>query len=179
MKDAGEAMAGLARPMQHALNNLIMVVQANMDSVLASLPPEDRAAVRLSRAAQAMREIDTLARGFLRLGRPEEAGETDSGKLVNGLRPLMAVAISRPVIIEVVATASVAPRRPALDLAMLGAMAGARALPRNITATLRLDGLAMALNWALDPACLPDLAEAGITVVEATPDGARLLLPGG
>ncbi len=57
-------MAGLARPMQHALNNLVMVMQANLDSVVASLPPDDRASIRLARAAQATGEMDALLRAL-------------------------------------------------------------------------------------------------------------------
>jgi hypothetical protein len=179
VKDAGEAMAGLARPMQHALNNLVMVMQANLDSVLASLPPEDRASIRLARAAQATREMDALLRAFLRLGRAEETPTLDSSRFLDSLRPLLATGIGRLLTIEVAATATTAVARPAVDLALLQAAQGARALPRSTPATLVLEGLALRMNWALAPECHEALAAVGITVAEATAESSTLRLPAG
>jgi hypothetical protein len=177
VKDAGDAMAGLARPMQHALNNLIMVLQANMDSVLASLPPEDRASIRLARAAQATREMDTLLRAFLRLGRPAESPTLDSGRFLDSLRPLLAIGTGRPLTAEVAATAATTPPRPAIDMALLQAVQGARALPRTTPAALVLDGLALRMNWALPPDCHEALAAAGVAVEETGAEACTLRLP--
>lgn len=177
MKDAGEAMAGLARPMQHALNNLIMVMQANMDSVLASLAPDDRAHLRLSRAAQATRDMDALLRAYLRLGREEDQAPLDSGKLMTSLRPLLATGIGRPLTLTTAATASTAAPRPALDLALLHAAQGARALPRTTAPALALDGLRLSMNWALTPEAAEGLGAAGVTVAEAGAESCALLLP--
>jgi len=179
VKDAGEAMAGLARPMQHALNNLIMVMQANMDSVLASLPPDDRASIRLSRAAQATSDLDALLRAFLRLGRPDETPTLDSGRFLDTVRPLLATGIGRPLTVEVPATATTVVARPAVDLALLRAAQGARALPRGTPATLVLDGLVLRMNWAVAPECHGPLLDAGITVVEADAERCTLRLPAG
>jgi hypothetical protein len=170
-------MAGLARPMQHAVNNLVMVMQANMDSVLASMPPEERTAVRLGRAAQATREMEALVRAFLRLGRPEEGGTTDSGRFLAAVQPVLALAAGRPLAAEVVATAMVAPRRPLVDLALIGVFEGARALPRSTPPAIRLEGTGLTLNWALPEGSRNALEEAGLSVAEATEASTRLVLP--
>lgn len=179
MKDAGEAMAGLARPMQHAVNNLVMVMQANLDSVLASLPPDDRASIRLARAAQATGEMDALLRAFLRLGRPDEHAAQDSGRFLASVRPLLAIGLGRPLAVEVAATAIAAAPRPAADLALLQAMQPARALPRDKPATLVLDGLTLRMNWPLAPECREALAAAGIAVEAEDAEHCALRLPQG
>lgn len=169
-------MAGLARPMQHAMNNMVMVMQANMDSVLASLPPEDKATVRLTRAAQAARDMEALVRAFLRLGRPEEHSPVDSGRFLTAVQPLLDLIVGRPLKVERAATAMVVPRRPAVDLALAGVFAGARALPRTTPPSLRLDGAAMQLNWALPEESREALEQAGIGA-EGDSESTRLLLP--
>jgi hypothetical protein len=177
MTDAGQAMAGLARPMQHAVNNLVMVLQANMDSVLAGLPPEDRAAIRLGRAAQALRELEATMRAFLRLGRPEENGPLDSGRFLASVQPVLALGAGRPLKVETLATQVVAPRRPAADLALLGAFMGARELPRTTPPTLQLEGHRLCLNWPLPEGSRAALEDAGITV-EETGEAVVLGVPG-
>ncbi|MFC7553686.1 hypothetical protein ACFQU7_17760 [Pseudoroseomonas wenyumeiae] len=176
MKEAGDVMAGLARPMQHAVNNMVMVMQANMDSVLASLPPEDKAAVRLTRAAQAARDMEVLVRAFLRLGRPEEHSAVDSGRFFGTVQPLLALVVGRPLTVESAATATVAPRRPAVDLALVEAFAGAKALPRSTPPKARLDGTVLEVNWPLPEGSAAALAEAGIGA-ESAGEVTRLLLP--
>jgi hypothetical protein len=176
MSDAGQAMAGLARPMQHAVNNLVMVLQANMDSVLASLPPEDRASIRLARAAQAAKDMDALVRAFLRLGRPEENGPMDSGRFLASMLPVLALAAGKPVKVESISTATLVPRRPMMDLALLGAFNGARELPRTNPPLVTLDGTALLLNWPLPDGSRAALEEAQIGVEEGA-DSVRLLFP--
>lgn len=176
MTDAGQTMAGLARPMQHAVNNLVMVMQANMDSVLASLPPEDRASIRLARAAQAAKDMDTLLRAFLRLGRPEENGVLDSGRFVASVLPVLTLSAGKPVKLDTTSTANLAPRRPAMDLALLGAFGGARELPRTTPPHITLAGNTLLLNWILPDGSRTALEDAGIAVDEQ--DGVtRLLFP--
>ncbi|MBO1075236.1 hypothetical protein [Roseomonas marmotae] len=175
MKDAGDIMAGLARPMQHAVNNLVMVMQANMDSVLASLPPEDRASVRLTRAAHAGREMEALVRAFLRLGRPEEHSAVDSGRFFTAVQPVLQLAAGRPLTVETVSTATIMPRRPQVDLALVDAFTGARELPRATLPTVRLEGAGLQLNWPLPEGSRAALEDAGITL-EETEAGPRLLL---
>jgi hypothetical protein len=177
LKDAGDVMAGLARPMQHAVNNLVMVMQANMDSVLAGLPPEERTTVRLARAAQAARDLEALVRAFLRVGRPEESGAVDSGRFLAAVQPLLTLVVGRPLTVEKAGTAPVAPRRPAVDLALVEAFAGARALPRTTPPTARLEGASLDINWALPDGAEAVLGEAGIGVEAAVEGGTRLVLP--
>ncbi len=176
MTDAGQTMAGLARPMQHAVNNLVMVLQANMDSVLAGLPPEDRAAIRLGRAAQAAKELEALMRAFLRLGRPEESAPLDSGRFLASALPALALAVGKPVKVETVSTTPVVPQRPLMDLALLGAFAGAKALPLSTRPTVFLEGASWRLNWALPEGSRAELE--GVSIgVEESGEETRLTFP--
>lgn len=176
MTDAGQAMVGLARPMQHAVNNLVMVLQANMDSVLASLPPEDRAAIRLTRAAQAAKDMDALMRAFLRLGRPEEKAPLDSGRFLASALPVLSLAAGKPVKVQTVSTLPIAPHRPAMDLALLGAFAGAKALPHANPPAIVLEGAVWRLNWALPEGSRAALEAAEIGVEEEV-EATRLTFP--
>jgi hypothetical protein len=176
MTDAGETMLDLTRPMQHAVNNLVMVMQANMDSVLASLPPDDRAAVRLTRAAQATKDMEALVRAFLRLGRQEESRPVDSGRFLASVQPVLTLTTGRPVKVDLIATAPVTLRRPAADLALLGAFTRARELPRTTPITVWLEGATLRINWPLPEHSRIALEEAGIRVREEAAE-TRLLLP--
>jgi hypothetical protein len=176
MSEAGDAMTDLARPMQHAINNLVMVMQANVDSVLATLPPEERTAIRLSRAALAMKDMEALMRAFLRLGRPEESGPIDSGRFLASVQPVLTLAVGKPLAVQKGQTSPIAPRRPAVDLALLDAFAGARELPRTTAATARLEGTMLHINWPLPVDCRTALDQAGIGV-EDHAEGVQLRLP--
>lgn len=162
MTDAGKRMAGLARPMQHAANNMFMVLQANLDSVQASLPPDDRNAVRLGRALQGARSIEALIRAFLRLGRPEEQSEVDSGKFLDAVLPVLNLAAGKPLKVETRGTATIRPPRPQADLALLVLADGARALAPTAPRTLVLEGRTITVNWALPDGAAEALAEAGM-----------------
>jgi len=147
MTDAPERMAGLARPMQHAVNNLIMVLQANLDSVAAALPAEDRLTLRVRRALQGSKDLEALLRAYLRLGRPHEQGTVESGRFLEAVRAVLALAVGKPLKVEVLSTTPISPPRPEVDLALLDLITGARELPPG-TPLLRLDGNVIAVNWA-------------------------------
>lgn len=161
MTDAPDRLAGLARPMQHAMNNLFMVLQANLDAVLASLPPEERNAVRLRRALQGARDMEALIRAYLRLGRPHEESQVDSGRFLEAVRPVLALATGKPLKVEVLATATIAPPRPEADLALLDLIVGARELPPG-QALLRLDGATIEVNWSAPEGALAALSDVGL-----------------
>lgn len=163
MTDAPTRLAGLARPMQHAMNNFFMVLQANLEAVQASLPPEERNAVRVGRALQGAREMEALIRAYLRLGRPHEEGQVDSGRFLEAVRPVLALTVGKPLKVEVLATTPIAPPRPEVDLALLDLIAGARELPPG-TPLLRLDGNAIEVNWAAPEGAVEALAEVGLQV---------------
>ncbi|PHK95156.1 hypothetical protein CR162_10470 [Pseudoroseomonas rhizosphaerae] len=175
MTDAPTRLADLARPMQHAMNNFFMVLQANLEAVQASLPPEERNAVRVGRALQGAREMEALIRAYLRLGRPHEEGQVDSGRFLESVRPVLALAVAKPLKVEVLATAAIAPPRPEVDLALLDLAAGARALPPG-TPLLRLDGNAIAVNWPAPEGVLETLA--GLGLQASSQDGATRVVLG-
>ncbi|MCQ4161099.1 hypothetical protein NON00_14335 [Roseomonas sp. GC11] len=162
-KAAGHLFA-LARPMQHALNNLFMVLQANLDSVLASLPPEDRAAVRLQRASQGAKDMEALLRAYLRIGRPAEQSPLDSGKFLDAVRPVLAQAAGKPLPVEKRATATIVPPRPAVDVALIDLAFCARALPTGVKPALVLDGATLIANWAASEAVVESLEALGLSV---------------
>lgn len=166
MTDAPERMAGLARPMQHAVNNLFMVLQANLDSVAAALPAEDRLALRVRRALQGTKDLEALLRAYLRLGRPHEQGVVDSGRFLEAVRPVLVLALGKPLKVEVVSTAAISPPRPEADLALLDLIVGGRDLPPG-TPLLRLDGSAVAVNWAPPEGAQAALEAAGLGVAVA------------
>lgn len=170
MTDAPTRLAGLARPMQHAVNNHFMVLQANLDAVLASLPPEERNAVRIGRALQGARDLEALVRAYLRLGRPHEEGQIDSGRFVEAVRPVLALAIGKPLKVEVLSTATIVPPRPEADLALLDLAMGARGLPPGQPPLLRLDGKAIEVNWAAPEGAAEALA--GVGLPASSQDGA-------
>jgi signal transduction histidine kinase len=172
----GAFLAALARPMQHAMNNLVMVLQANLDAVQASLPLEDRNAVRLGRAAQGAQDLDALVRAYLRLGRPAEKGAVDSGRFLKAVLPVLNLAAGRPLRVEQAGTATVCPARPLADMGLLALMPGARALPTGTPPVLRLDGALLMVNWPLPEGAEAALAEAGLGV-RGSADGVVVTLP--
>lgn len=163
MTDAPDRMAGLARPMQHALNNFFMVLQVNLDSIAGTLPPEDKSALRMARALQGMKEMEALLRSYFRLGRPHEQGEIDSGRFLEAVQPVLALAVKKPLKVEIRATAPVRPARPEVDLALLDLVMPARDMPPG-TPLLVLDGRAITVNWPADDATEAALRAAGLEV---------------
>jgi len=167
MTDAPDRMAGLARPMQHALNNLFMVLNANLDSVAASLPPEDRSTLRVKRALQGAKELEALLRAYFRLGRPAEQTPVDSGRFLEAVRPVLALTLGKPLKVEVLATATIQPPRPVVDLALLDLIIGGREMAPG-TARLVLDGKVITVNWPPPEGAEASLTAAGLGVsVEA------------
>ncbi|MDJ0390153.1 hypothetical protein QMO56_18750 [Roseomonas sp. E05] len=163
MTDAPDRMAGLARPMQHAVNNLFMVLNANLDSVASSLPPEDRSALRVKRALEGAKGLEALLRAYFRLGRPAERSPVDSGRFLEAVRPVLALAVGKPLKVEVLSTATISPPRPEVDLALLDLIVGARELPPG-TPHLTLDGNVITVNWAPPEGAEAALTAAGLTV---------------
>lgn len=174
----GASLAALARPMQHAVNNLVMVLQANMDAVRASLPPEDRNSTRLARAAQGATELEALVRAYLRIGRPAEHSPQDSGRFIKSVLPVLNLAAGKPIRLEEAGTASVRPHRPLADMALLALAAGARALPATSPPALRLEGRALTVNWALPEGAGAALEEAGLAFHDSG-DAVEVTLPEG
>jgi len=166
MTDAPERMAGLARPMQHAVNNLSMVLQANLESVAAALPAEDRLALRVRRALQGAKDLEALLRAYLRLGRPHEQGVIDSGRFLEAVRPVLVLALGKPLKVEVLSTASINPPRPEVDLALLDLIVGGKELPAG-EPLLRLDGNVLAVNWPPPEGARAVLEAAGLAVALA------------
>jgi hypothetical protein len=163
LTDAPDRMAGLARPMQHALNNFFMVLQVNLESVANTLPPEDKSALRMARAQQGMKEMEALLRSYFRLGRPQEQAETDSGRFLEAVRPVLALAVKKPLKMEIRATAPVRPGRPEVDLALLDLVMPAGDLPHGVPLLL-LDGRNITVNWPTDDATEAALRAAGLAV---------------
>lgn len=163
MTDAPDRMAGLARPMQHAVNNLFMVLNANLDSVASSLPPEDRSTLRVKRALQGAKDLEALLRAYFRLGRPAEQSPADSGRFLEAVRPVLALAIGKPLKVEVVATATVQPPRPEVDLALLDLVMGARGMAPG-TPKLVLEGAVITVNWLPPEGAEASLTAAGLDV---------------
>lgn len=177
MTDAPERMAGLARPMQHALNNLFMVLHANLDSVLSTLPPEDKVTIRLQRASQGARDMEALLRAYFRLGRPQDQNPADAGKYLEAVRPVLAQAVGKPLTLEIRSSATLTPPRPELDLALLDLATGARALVPPAKAALVLEGAVLSANWPAPEEAVASFAALGLTL-EASEAGCSLrLLP--
>lgn len=161
---AGERMAGLARPMQHALNNLFMVLHANLDSVLSAMPEGDKATIRLQRASTGARDMELLLRAYFRLGRPQDRNPVDSGKFVEAVRPVLAQAVGKLLPLEVRSTTVITPPRPEVDLALLDLAVGAKALPPTTKPMLALEGAVLIANWAAPEAAVASLGALGLTV---------------
>ncbi|MDQ1080842.1 hypothetical protein [Pseudoroseomonas cervicalis] len=156
-------LAALARPMQHALNNLFMVLHANLDSVISALPPEDKTTLRLQRASQGAKDMEALLRAYLRIGRPAEQPAMDSAKYLEAVRPVLAQAAGRPVVVEVRSSTMIAPQRPAVDIALIDLAWGARELPRGVKPTLVLEGASLTAAWEAPPAALQGLEALGLS----------------
>jgi len=163
LTDAPDRMAGLARPMQHAVNNLFMVLNANLDSVAGSLPPEDRSTLRVKRALQGAKDLEALLRAYFRLGRPAEKSPVDSGRFLEAVRPVLALAVGKPLKVEVLSTTTISPPRPEVDLALLDLIVGAREMPPG-TPRLTLEGDVITVNWAAPEGAEAALKAAGLAV---------------
>lgn len=127
-------LAGLARPMQHELNNLLMVVFANLD-MLRRATPEGAPLRQLERTQEAARRIDAATRALCGLlGRPP-AEVARLSEVLAGLQPLLALLLPAPGALSLAAAVEDPPVRLdrwALEQALLAlAKQAAAALPRG------------------------------------------------
>ncbi len=168
------AMALLMRPVRHAVNNLSMVLSANLDSALPKLPAGERATAQITRARAAAEDYDRLVRGFLALGRDEAMRPVGAERFLRDLLPLLTLAAGGPLDLEATAPATIRAVSPTLDAALVLACAGAAEMPSGPRPPLRLDGGALTLGWPV-----PAAAAAALTALGASLDGATIGLPTG
>jgi hypothetical protein len=173
---AEQAMTLLLRPVRHAVNNLSMVLTANLDSALPRLPEGETVTRQVARAREAALDYDHLARGFLALGREEGTRPAPAGRLMQELLPLLSLAAGGPVELRVLGTAVVQRRSPMLEGALILAASGAASMPPGTRPPLRLDGARLSLPWPLPPAARTALESLGATI-EPEGEGAVVALP--
>lgn len=177
---AGEqAMALLLRPVRHAVNNLSMVMNANLDAAVPQLAEGERLTVQVLRAREAAVNYDRLIRGFLSLGREEGLKGILAGRFMQELLPLLSLAAGGPLELEGKESAAVLQRRtPTLEGALILAASGARSLAAGPLPPLRLEGARLAMGWALSPAARTALEGLG-AAIEPAGEGVVITLPAG
>ena len=175
---AAEAMALLLRPVRHAVNNLSMVLTANLDAAMPRLPPGEVATRQVGRAREAAAEYDQLARGFLALGREEGVRPAPAGRLMQELLPLLTLAAGGPLELRLLGNAIIRRQSPALEGALILAAAGAAALPPGPRPPLRLDGARLSFGWSIPHAAHAALEGLGATL-ERGEEGVSVTLPAG
>ncbi|SHI57067.1 hypothetical protein SAMN02745194_00617 [Roseomonas rosea] len=175
---AAQAMALLLRPVRHAVNNLSMVLTANLDAAMPRLPAGETTTRQVSRAREAAVEYDQLARGFLALGREEGVRPAPAGRLMQELLPLLTLAAAGPLELRLLGNAVVERRSPALEGALILAASGAATLPPGPRPPLRLDGARLSFGWPVPPAARAALEELGATL-ESEGEGTSVTLPAG
>ncbi len=186
-------MAGLARPVQHEINNLLTVIFANLE-MLKRTAAEGAPQRQLDRVAEAARRFEASSRGFLSLSRRPVPG-VSTFRLEEALvavRPLLVVLMPTPAMLAVEPGAEGWPvrmDRALLDEALIAlAREAGEALPRggvlSVSAANRPgppDMAELALRWPAEVALpatgpLRDIVrDAGGRVDEETADGAALL----
>ena len=206
--DAGEAarrqaarlatMAGLARPVQHEINNLLTVIFANLE-MLKRTAAEGAPQRQLDRVAEAARRFEASSRGFLSLSRRPVPGVSTFTleEVLVAVRPLLVVLMPTPAILAVEPGTEGWPvrmDRALLDEALIAlAREAGEGLPRggvlSISSSNRPgppDMAELALRWPAEvalPAAGPLRAivqDAGGRAEEETADGfafLRLALP--
>ncbi|MBP0494652.1 hypothetical protein [Roseomonas indoligenes] len=175
---AEQAMALLMRPVRHAVNNLSMVLTANLDSALPRLPEGGVVTRQVTRARDAALEYDALARGFLALGREEGVRPAPAGRILQELIPLLTLAAGGPVELRILGQAVVQRRSPLLEGALILAASGGAGLPPGPRPAIRLDGARLTLAWPLPSAAWAALEELG-AVLEPVSEGVAVTLPAG
>lgn len=177
---AGEkAMALLLRPVRHAVNNLSMVMNANLESAMPQLVEGERLTRQIARAREAAVAYDALVRGFLSLGREEGTKGALAGRFIQELMPLLSLAAGSPLELQGAASTAVVQRRsPALEGALILAAAGAKALPIAPLPPLRLTGAELSMGWPLPADAVRALKASG-GAVEESETGAVISLPQG
>jgi hypothetical protein len=173
---AQQAMALLLRPVRHAVNNLSMVLTANLDAALPQLPEGERVRKQVARAREAALDYDHLTRGFLALGREEGVRPAPAERVLQELLPLLSLAAGGAVEIRTLAGAVIELRSPALEGALILAASGAASLPGGPRPPMRLEGSRLSLPWSLPPAAQEALEKLGAGI-EATGEGVVIALP--
>jgi signal transduction histidine kinase len=186
-------MAGLARPVQHEINNLLTVIFANLE-MLKRTAAEGAPQRQLDRVAEAARRFEASSRGFLSLSRRPVPGVSvfTLEEALVAVRPLLVVLMPAPGMLAVEPGAEGWPvrmDRALLDEALIAlAREAGEALPRggvlSISSSNRPgppDLAELALRWPAEialpaAATLRDMArDAGGRVEEEAADGTALL----
>ena len=177
---AGEqAMALLLRPVRHAVNNLSMVMNANLDAAVPQLVEGERLTRQVLRAREAAVAYDSLVRGFLSLGREEGMKGVVAGRFLQDLMPLLSLAAGGPLELEGKESATILRRRtPTLEGALILAASGARSLATGPLPPLRLEGARLGMGWPLPPEARAALEGLG-AAVEPAGEGVAITLPTG
>lgn len=186
------AVATLARPVQHDINNLLTVVFANLE-LLKRSAAEGAPQRQLDRIQEATRRLDAGTRALLTLLRRPNAGPTEFrlSEALATVHPLLAVLLAATGPLGLALTGE-EPRvrldRAALEDALLAvAQEGAERLPRGAGLTLRLANAADAVELTIDHTpgvvlatleALAALARAHGGAATLVPAGVRLSLPG-
>src|SRR3712207_2408385 len=129
-------MAGLARPVQHEINNLLTVIFANLE-MLKRTAAEGGPQRQLDRVAEAARRFEASSRGFLSLSRRPVPGVSvfTLEEALVAVRPLLVVLMPTPAMLAVEPGAEGWPvriDRALLDEALIAlAREAGEALPRG------------------------------------------------
>lgn len=167
-------MALLLRPVRHAVNNLSMVLSANLDAALPKLPPGDRATAQVTRARQAAEDYDRLIRGYFALGRHETLRAMSAERFLRDLLPLLTLAAGGPLPLEVEGDTTIAVRSPTLDAALILAASGGADRPVGPRPALRLSGADLVFGWTIPKVARDALAELSVAI---SADDLTLRLP--
>ncbi|MFH5925546.1 hypothetical protein [Roseomonas xinghualingensis] len=171
-------MTLLLRPVRHAVNNLSMVLTANLDAALPQLPEGERVTKQIARAREAAMDYDHLARGFLALGREEGTRPAPAARMMQELLPLLSLAAAGPVEVRTLGSAVIERRSPDLEGALILAASGAAGLPPGPRPALRLDGARLVVPWALSPEARAALEAVGAKL-EPEEEGVAVTLRAG
>ena len=186
-------MAGLARPVQHEINNLLTVIFANLE-MLKRTAAEGAPQRQLDRVAEAARRFEASSRGFLSLSRRPVPGVSvfTLGEALVAVRPLLVVLMPTPGMLAGEAAPEGWPvrmDRALLDEALISlAREAGEALPRGGVLSLSAsnrpgppDLVELAVRWPADTALpatgpLRDIVrDAGGSVEETIADGTAVL----
>ena len=155
-------MAGLARPVQHEINNLLTVIFANLE-MLKRTAAEGGPQRQLDRVAEAARRFEASSRGFLSLSRRPVPGVSafTLGEALVAVRPLLVVLMPAPGMLAVEAEPegwAVRMDRALLDEALIAlAREAGEALPRGGVLSLSASNrpgppemVELAVRWPAD-----------------------------
>ncbi|MBD0273712.1 MAG: hypothetical protein ICV73_17510 [Acetobacteraceae bacterium] len=186
-------MAGLARPVQHEINNLLTVIFANLE-MLKRTAAEGAPQRQLDRVGEAARRFEASTRGFLSLARRPVPGVSvfTLEEALVAVRPLLSVLMPTPAMLAVESGAEgwpVRADRALLDEALIVlAREAGEALPRGGLLSLSVsnrpgppDMAELAVRWPAEVA-LPSTGalcgiarDAGGRVEEEAADGLSVL----